>query len=93
MYQGYKNKTQLYLPQAVLSQGRKNCVVVEEFVFYLCTLSLFLPPPQPPLNWTGLSRKEMRSFFDGADVTRLGDGSSFPEDKVEKEHVNISHVK
>ncbi len=56
-------------------------MVVEELVFYLNTLSFFLPPPQPPLSWTGLSRKEMRSFLDGADVTRLGGETSSPVDK------------
>lgn len=54
-------------------------VVVEELVFYLYTLSLFLPPPQPPLIWTGLSWKEMRSRFEGADVTHCGDGTFSPE--------------
>lgn len=71
---------------------KKGDVVVEEFVFYLYTLSLFLPPPQPPLNRTGLSRKEIRSFFDGADVTRFGDGAFSPGD-MEGKCVNISNVK
>lgn len=64
---------------------------VKEFVFYLNTLSLFLPPPQPPLSWTGLSLKEMRSFFDGADMTLLGGGTSSPGDKGGK-CVNVSSV-
>lgn len=51
------------------------------FGFYLHTLSLFLPPPQPPLNWTGWSRKEMRSFFMAADGTLLGDGTFSPGDE------------
>lgn len=53
-------------------------------MFYLHTLSLFLPPPQPPLNWTGLSRKEMRSFFMAADGTLLGDGAFSPGDEEGK---------
>ena len=52
------------------------------------TLPLFLPPPQPPLSWTGLSRKEMRSFIDGADVAPLGAGTSSPGD-TEGKCVNI----
>lgn len=46
---------------------------------YLRTFPLFLPPPQPPLHSTGLSRKEMRSLPDGPDVVCLGDGRFSPE--------------
>lgn len=46
---------------------------------YLRTFPLFLPPPQPPLHITGLSRKEMRSLPTGADVACLGDGRFSPE--------------
>lgn len=45
-------------------------------VFYLFNWVLFFPPPQPPLCRTGLSRNEMRSFRDGAELTLLGDGTS-----------------
>lgn len=51
---------------------------------YLRTFPLFLPPPQPPLHSTGLSRKEMRSLPDGADVVCLGDGRFSPECHTEK---------
>lgn len=58
--------------------------VTRVFVFYLHTLSLFLPPPQPPLNWTGLSQKEMRSFLMAADGPPLGDGAFSPGDEEGK---------
>lgn len=35
----------------------------------------FLPLPHPPLSRTGLSRKDVRSILDGADVTSLGPGN------------------
>lgn len=41
-------------------------------------LLFFLPPPHPPLSWTGLSRKDIRSFFDGATETSSGDGNVCP---------------
>lgn len=51
---------------------------------YLRTFPLFLPPPQPPLHSTCLSRREMRSLLDGADVVGLGDGRFSPERHAEK---------
>lgn len=80
----------MLLSKAAWGRGRERrpvrlCVLLVHF-------SLFLPPPQPPLSWTGLSRKEMRSFFDGADETRLGAATSFPVNQ-EKKHVDNLHLK
>lgn len=64
---------------------------VEEFVVYLYTFTLFLPAPQPPRSRTGLSRKEMHSFLDGAAKTCFGDGNLSPGN-MEGKCVSTSHV-
>lgn len=60
---------------AKVKEKRKTESILSQS-FYLFNLVLFFPPPQPPLCRTGLSRNEMRSFWDGAELTLLGDGAS-----------------
>lgn len=54
-------------------------------------LVFFLPPPHPPLSWTGLSRKDVRSFLDGANVTSFIDGNVCPGN-TEGNRVDASQV-
>lgn len=53
---------------------------------YLPCLARFFPPPQPALSWTGLSRNEMRSFMDGAEVAPADNSAALPASWVKCTH-------
>lgn len=69
----------LFYVKVVYEVKTKAAVESAVAALHWVSLPLFLPPPQPPLQCTGPSLKEMRSFLGGADVDRLADGTSLPE--------------